>query len=70
MYPCLWHVETDVQRAMIVAPNAHAQPRLYSAEKVKNIMRFNSRVHYKLEFRFNANSLAVMFTEQDTIGVN
>ncbi len=70
MYPCLWHVETDVQRAMIVAPNAHAQPRLNSAEKVKNIMRFNSRVHYNMELRFNANSLAVMFTEQDTIGVN
>ena len=70
MYPCLWHVETDVQRSMIVAPNAHAQPRLNSAEKVKNIMRFNSRVHYNMELRFNANSLAVMFTEQDTIGVN
>ena len=70
IYPCLWHVETDVQRSMIVAPNAHAQPRLNSAEKVKNIMRFNSRVHYNMELRFNANSLAVMFTEQNTIGVN
>ena len=70
IYPCLWHVETDVQRSMIVAPNAHAQPRLNSAEKVKNIMRFNSRVHYNMELRFNANSLGVMFTEQDTIGVN
>ena len=70
MYPCLWHVETDMQRSMIVAPNAHAQPRLNSAEKIKNIMRFNSRVHYNMELRFNANSLAVMFTEQNTIGVN
>ena len=40
------------------------------AEKIEKIMRLNGRVHYNIEMRFNANSLAIMFTEQDTIGVN
>ena len=33
-------------------------------------MRLNGRVHYNMEMRFNANSLAVMFTAEDAIGVN
>ena len=70
IYPCLWHLDSDSQRAMLVPPNAHAHPRPNSAEKIKKIMRLNGRVHYNIEMRFNANSLAVMFTEQDVIGVN
>ena len=72
VYPCLWHVDSDSdsQRAMLVPPNAHAHPRQNSAEKVQKIVRLNGRVHYNMEMQFNANSLTVMFTEQDTIGVN
>ncbi len=72
IYPCLWHLDSDsdLQRAMLVPPNAHAYPRPNSAEKVKKIMKLNGRVHYNVEMRFNANSLAVMFTEQNVIGVN
>ena len=33
-------------------------------------MKLNGRVHYNVEMRFNANSLAVMFTAQNAIGVN
>ena len=72
IYPCLWHVDSrsDNQRAMLVPPDAHAHPRPNSAEKVQRIMRLNGRVHYNMELQFNANSLVVMFTEQDAIGVN
>ena len=72
IYPCLWHVDSDSdsQRAMLVLPNAHAYPRPNSAEKVERIMRLNGRVHYNMEMQFNANSLAVMLTEEDAIGVN
>ena len=72
IYPCLWHVDSrsDNQRAMLVPPDAHAHPRPNSAEKVERIMSLNGRVHYNMELQFNANALAVMFTEQDAIGVN
>ena len=70
IYPCLWHLNSDSQRVMLVTPDAHAHPRPNSAEKVQRIMRLNGRVHYNMELQFNANSLAVMFTEQDVIGVN
>ena len=72
IYPCLWHVDSDSdsQRAMLVPPDSHALPRPHSAQKVQKIMRLNGRLHYNVELRFNANALAVMFTEQDVIGVN
>ena len=31
IYPCLWHLDSDSQRAMLVPPNAHAHPRPNSA---------------------------------------
>ena len=72
IYPCLWHLDSDsdTQRAMLVLPDAHAHPRPNSAQKVQRIMKLNGRVHYNVELRFNANSLTVMFTGQDAIGVN
>ena len=72
IYPCLWHLDSDSdsQRAMLVPPNAHAHPRPNSAEKVERIVKLNGRVHYNVEMQFNANSLAVMFTAQNAIGVN
>ena len=72
IYPCLWHLDSDSdsQRAMLVPPDSHALPRANSTEKVQKIMRLNGRAHYNVELRFNANALAVMFTEQDAIGVN
>ena len=68
-YPCLWHVKSENQRAMVVAPDAHALPRPNAIEKVAEIKTWNGRCHYNSCIQFNANSLAVMFTEQDTIGV-
>ena len=69
-YPCLWHVDCYTQKAMVVAPDAHAQPRLNLEDKVQAVLKLNSRIHYNEYIHFNANSLAVMFTEQKSIGVN
>ena len=68
-YPVLWHVHSASQRTMVVAPDAHAVPRPNMAEKVQRILKLNSRVHYNLEMQFNANSLAVMFTDRETLGI-
>lgn len=69
-YPCLWHVKSEMQRAMVVAPDAHALPRPKGVSKIGEIKAWNGRCHYNSFLQFNANSLAVMFTEHDAIGVN
>ena len=68
-YPGLWHVDGTTQRAMVVPPDSHARPRPNSDEKAQRILKLNSRVHYNTELRFNANSLAVMFTEDKSLGI-
>ena len=68
-YPGLWHVHSDSQRTMVVAPDSHARPRPNSDEKVQRILKLNSRAHYNMELQFNANSLAVMFTEEKALGI-
>ena len=69
-YPCLWHVDSRVQQTMLVFPDAHALPRPNKEAKIRDIMAVNSRVHYSESMQFNAGSVAVMFTEQKSIGVN
>lgn len=69
-YPCLWHVDATTQLAMVVSPDSHGRPRPNVRAKVKEILALNGRVHYNECLRFDANSLAVMFTERDAIGVN
>ncbi|MDD9974899.1 MAG: hypothetical protein OXU27_12880 [Candidatus Poribacteria bacterium] len=69
-YPCLWHVRSDMQRAIAVTPDAHALPRPGGIDKIGEIKTWNSRCHYNSFLQFNANSLAVMFTEYNAIGVN
>ena len=69
-YPCLWHCDAEAQTTMVVAPDSHALPRPDAGGKVQEILELNSRIHYNEYLRFNANALAVMFTEQKSIGVN
>ena len=69
-YPCLWHCDAAAQTTMVVAPDSHAQPRPDAGSKVQGILELNSRTHYNEYLRFNTNALAVMFTEQKSIGVN
>ena len=69
-YPCLWHVHNEAQRAMVVQPDSHALIQSNSPDDIDKINQQNSRVHYNMYLRYNTNSLAVMFTERGTLGVN
>ena len=69
-YPGLWHVHSDSQRAMVVLPDAHARIRPYAEVKAKKILELNGKVHFNRDIRFNSHSLAVMFTEQEAIGID
>ena len=69
-YPGLWHVNANAQRSMLVRPDCHCTIRSGYWDKAQEVLSRNSRVHHMAKLRFNANSLAVLFTERDSIGVN
>ena len=69
-YPCLWHLNSKVQRSMVVLPDAHAFIRPRAEAKAREILERNSKVHFNIDLRFNSHSLAVAFTEQEAIGVD
>ena len=69
LYPGLWHVDTDNQRAMVVQPDCHGLIRSSYWDKAQEILERSGRVHYNLDLRFNANSLSVLFTEKAAIGI-
>ena len=69
-YPCLWHLNSNTQRAMAVLPNAHAFIRPQAEVKARQILDRNSRVHFNIDLRFNSHSLLAAFTQQDAIGVD
>ena len=69
-YPCLWHVKSDAQRAMVVQPDCHGIIRSDYWDQAQRVLARNGRVHHMAKLRFNANSLAVLFTERPAIGVN
>lgn len=68
-YPCLWKVNSPIQRAMIVAPDAHGILRPNTTAKLQKLLARNSRAHYNQALRFNANSVAALFTEKPVLGV-
>lgn len=69
-YPGLWHVNAKAQRAMVVRPDCHCEIRSGYSRQAREVLSRNSRVHHMAKLRFNANSLAVLFTERDAIGIN
>ena len=69
LYPGLWHVKSDSQRAMVVQPDSSGIIRSNSWEKAQRILERNSRTHQNIGLRFNANSLSVLFTEKPAIGI-
>ena len=69
-YPGLHYVNADAQRAMVVQSDRHGIIRSDRWEQAQRVLERNSRVHHMAKLRFNANSLAVLFTERDSIGVN
>ena len=69
LYPGLWHVSAPTQRAMVVEPDCHLITRPNCHGKAQKILALNGRVHFNLNMRFNANSLGVLFTEKEAIGI-
>ena len=69
-YPSLWKVERELQRAMQTSVNAHARIVAGKEEKARDILARNSRTHYHMYLRFNANSQLASFTEEASIGAS
>lgn len=69
LYPGLWHLDSDNQRAMVVATDSHGTIRSGFYEKAQEILKRTSRIHHNASLRFNANSLAVLFTESISLGI-
>ncbi|MDE0400164.1 MAG: hypothetical protein OXL96_20395 [Candidatus Poribacteria bacterium] len=69
-YPCLWKVKSPLQRAMLVQPDAHGILRSDGRPKLQQLLARNSRAHYNLGLRFNANSTVALFTERPALGVS
>ena len=69
MYPVLWHLDSDNQRAMVVRADSHGVIRSGFYRRAEEILERSSRVHHNASLRFNANSLAVLFTEQPSLGI-
>ena len=69
-YPGLWHVNSKNQRALLVSPDCHGIIRSNSWDRAQQVLENIGRVHHNVALHFNTNSLAVLFTERPTIGVN
>jgi len=70
LYPGLWHVNSDSQRTLLVAPDCHGIIRSNSWDRAQRVLEKVGRVHHNVALHFNTNSLSVLFTEHPTIGVN
>ena len=69
-YPCLWSLKSEAQRSMLVNPDSRGIPRRNTEVILSKILTKNSRAHYNLYLRFNANSTLVLLTENLSVGVN
>ena len=68
-YPCLWQVNSPVQRTMEALPESHGVLRPGGEAKLQQLLARNSRAHYNVNMRFNASSAIAIFTERPSIGV-
>lgn len=70
LYPGLWHLDSDNQRAMVVETDCHGVIRSGYYERAQEILVRSSRVHHNASLRFNANSLSAFFTERPALGIS
>ena len=70
LYPGLWHVNSENQRALLVSPDCQGIIRSGSWDRAQRVLENIGRVHHNVALRFNTNSLAVLFTDIPTIGIN
>ena len=67
----LWELKyITPQRSMQVLPDAKAQMRQMNVDKAHHILtQQNSRTHYHMELRFNANSVLAHWTQTPSLGI-
>ena len=70
LYPGLWHVNSENQRSLCVSPDCHGIIRSNSWDRAQQVLENIGRVHHNVALHFNTNSLATLFTEIPTLGVN
>ncbi len=67
-FPMLWGHNTPQERAIAVEPDAEAIVRMRKEARAHEIWDTRSRTHHNRDFQFNANALAVAFTERPSLG--
>ncbi len=68
-YPCLWKVNSPIQRTMESLPDYHGVLRPGGEAKLQQLLARNSRAHYNVNITFNAVSAVAIFTKRPSIGV-
>ena len=66
---CLWHIKQKEPRSLLVRPDSHGIIKSGEWKSAQRILKTRSRAHHSSGLQFNANSLAVFFTERPAIGV-
>ena len=67
-FPALWGHNTPQEHAIAVEPDAEASVRMSKEARAHEIWNTRSRTHHNRDFQFNANALAVAFTERPSLG--
>lgn len=67
-YPSLWNHDAKRERSMIVEPDSEVIVRLGKENRASEIWDTRSHTHHNADLRFNSQSLAVAFTERQSLG--
>ncbi len=67
-YPSLWNHDAQNETRILCVPDSQLQARHGMEDKAADVWATASRAHISRGFRFNSQSLAVAFTEQESIG--
>ena len=67
-FPVLWSHQRKAERRLIVNPDREARIRPGAGEDAANIWATATRLHFSLDFRLNAQSLAACMTTEPTLG--
>ena len=67
-FPALWNHEESEETRIVCRPDSSLRIRTGMEEKAISLWKTASRAHISRGFRFNSQSLAVAFTDRETIG--
>ena len=67
-FPVLWFHHRQAERHLIVNPDQEAKIRPGAEEEAANAWATAGRLHFNLDFRLNAQSLAACMTAEPTLG--